>query len=132
MVARNYHSCTTNILIVKTVYISVNIIVHFISFSVFTFITLVSLFPVPLHFFTPSILHFTSSIFDFLHILCWHLKILIAMKIYLIAPNFVIQFQSSFILKFDHHKGAVRRYPNKGACALKWEAPLCGPKGYAA
>ena len=27
---------------------------------------------------------------------------------------------------FDHCKGAVRRYPDKGACALKWGAPLFG------
>ena len=30
---------------------------------------------------------------------------------------------------FDHCKGAVRRYPDKGACALKWGAPLCGVIG---
>ena len=31
---------------------------------------------------------------------------------------------------FDHCKGAVRRYPDKGACALKWGAPLCWVIGY--
>ena len=30
---------------------------------------------------------------------------------------------------FDHCKGAVRRYPDKGACAFKWGAPLCGVIG---
>ena len=32
-------------------------------------------------------------------------------------------------LHFDHCKGAVRRYPDKEACALKWGAPLCGVIG---
>ena len=38
---------------------------------------------------------------------------------------------SEFILKSDQHKGAVRRYPDKGACALKWGAPLNGVRPYA-
>ena len=31
---------------------------------------------------------------------------------------------------FYHCKSAERRYPDKGACALKWGAPLCGVIGY--